>query len=95
MTTTELVTAAPGLTPAEILARAVSPWPHHCAGYPPDPEGGYIAAPRVAAVARPAGRRLHPDYDDIATFDLAEEPARTGQISCMPVHVGAAAEARS
>lgn len=89
MTTTELVTAAPGLTPAEILAPAVRPGPRHCAGGPRDPEGGYIAAPRVAAVARPAGRRLHPDNDDIVTFDLAEEPARTGQIN------GAAAGARS
>lgn len=86
MTTTDLITTAPSLAPADILARAISPWPRHCAGYPLDPEGGYVAAPRVVAVAKPIDGRLHPDDDDIVTFDLAEERAKIGQINCMPVH---------
>ena len=40
MTTTDLMTAAPSLAPAEILARPVGPWPRHCAGYPLDPDSG-------------------------------------------------------
>ncbi len=40
MTTTDLMTAAPSLARAEILARPVGPWPRHCAGYPLDPVSG-------------------------------------------------------
>jgi hypothetical protein len=86
MIAAERVLAGPDLTPASILSRAVGPRPLHCAGYPLDPAGGYIAAPRLVAVARQADSRLHPGEDDVVTFDLAEETAGVRQINCMDVH---------
>lgn len=69
--------------PAEVIAQAVSRYPHHHDGY--RLTGAYIAAPFVVTVARPPVPGLTGTLSGILGFDRAEAQADVGPVNAWTV----------